>query len=317
MSPPPTSTAITSRDYIYAGDLMGNLWKFDLTSSSESGWQVATGPLFKTAAGQPITTQVTASSGTTSAGGSTLVITFGTGQRTQFTNAAQVSYPKATQSLYSVWDWNMSAWNAKSNVQYASLSTSASALMAPNFTLAPGNLQQEVLSLNADGSSRDINTPTAICWAGAPGCTGTAAQFGWFINLIGANEQFIYNPLQLDGVLIINSIVPANNVVTACTTNTDSGITYAISVLTGTSPPNFFIGFHDTAATGVQLNAVGTMDIVTAGAPGGGTGTVATAAPGGQSVTGVYQTTSGGGGDNKFQLPPNEKGRRLSWVELR
>jgi type IV pilus assembly protein PilY1 len=303
-------------DYVYAGDLMGNLWKFDLTSSTESAWQVATGPLFKTAAGQPITTQVTASSGTTSAGGSTLVITFGTGQRTQFTNAAQASFATATQSLYSVWDWNMSAWNAKSNVQYAALTTTGSGLTAPNFTLAPSNLQPQAFTLNADGSTRDINSPTAICWAGAPGCTGAAGKFGWYINLIGAKEQFIYNPLQLDGVLIINSIVPANNVVTACTTNTDSGITYAISVLTGTSPPNFFIGFHDTAASGVQLNAVGTMYTVTAAASGNGTVTQTTTAVG-QKVSGVYQTTTGGGGVNNFQLPPNEKGRRLSWVELR
>jgi Tfp pilus tip-associated adhesin PilY1 len=279
---------------------------------------VATGPLFTTAGGQPITTQVTASSGSTSAGGSTLVITFGTGQRTQFTNAAQVSFATATQSLYSVWDWSMSAWNAKSNVQYAALTTAASGLTAPNFTLAPSNLQQEVFTLNADGSTRDINSPTAICWAGGPGCTGAGAKFGWYINLIGAKEQFIYNPLQLDGVLIINSIVPANNLVTACTTNTDSGITYAISVLTGTSPPNFFIGFHDTAASGVQFNAVGTTDIVTAkSGTGSGTGTGSQTITGGGAVSGVSQTTSGAGQVDKFLLPANEKGRRLSWVELR
>jgi Tfp pilus tip-associated adhesin PilY1 len=210
----------------------------------------------------------------------------------------------------------MTTWNGKSNVQYASLSPTASGLTGPSFTITPASLEPQVLSLNADGSSRDIKSPNTICWAGAPGCTGAAGKFGWYINLIGANEQFIYNPLQLDGVLIINSIVPANNVVTACTTNTDSGITYAISVLTGTSPPNFFIGFHDTAASGVQLNAVGTMYTVTAATSGNGTVTQTTTAVG-QKVSGVYQTTTGAGGINNFQLPPNEKGRRLSWVELR
>lgn len=54
-------------DYVYAGDLLGNLWKFDLTGKSSSGWKVAFGseaspaPLFvaKDASGarQPITGQ--------------------------------------------------------------------------------------------------------------------------------------------------------------------------------------------------------------------------------------------------------------------
>ena len=35
-------------DYVYAGDLQGNLWRFDLTSATESAWAVTTGPLFKT-----------------------------------------------------------------------------------------------------------------------------------------------------------------------------------------------------------------------------------------------------------------------------
>lgn len=54
-------------DYVYAGDLLGNLWKFDLTGKSSTGWKVAFGseaspaPLFvaKDASGasQPITGQ--------------------------------------------------------------------------------------------------------------------------------------------------------------------------------------------------------------------------------------------------------------------
>ena len=48
-------------DYIYAGDLLGNLWKFDVDSSTVSDWDVpyksggVPVPLFTTEAGQPIT----------------------------------------------------------------------------------------------------------------------------------------------------------------------------------------------------------------------------------------------------------------------
>ena len=46
-------------DYVYAGDLMGNLWRFDLTSNAESSWAAGAAPLFSSPAGQPITTAVT------------------------------------------------------------------------------------------------------------------------------------------------------------------------------------------------------------------------------------------------------------------
>ncbi len=49
-------------DYVYAGDLRGNLWKFDLTSGTASSWSVAFNngtpqPLFRAGTTQPITTK--------------------------------------------------------------------------------------------------------------------------------------------------------------------------------------------------------------------------------------------------------------------
>src|SRR5204863_7229394 len=37
-------------DYVYAGDLHGNLWRFDLTSNSETNWDHTAVPLLKTRA---------------------------------------------------------------------------------------------------------------------------------------------------------------------------------------------------------------------------------------------------------------------------
>jgi type IV pilus assembly protein PilY1 len=250
---------------------------------------------------------VTVASGATSAGANTLIISFGTGKRNQFTNTAQVSYATATQSLYGVWDWNMTGWNAQSSVPYASLTATASGLTSPSYTLKQTNLQSQAFSLNADGVTRDITGPSTICWAGTAGCNGSAGKFGWYLNLIGASEQIVYNPELLQGVFLVNSIVPANNLVTSCTINNDTGFTYAISVLTGAAPPSFFISYADTVASGVQLNAVGTSSVVTS------------------SVTGnplqyflVFQTTGGTAGPPQGVTPPaNAKGRRLTWVQLR
>ncbi len=146
-------------DYVYAGDLMGNVWRFDLTSATESNWAVSKGPLFTTPTGQPITTQVTVASGATTAGANTLLISFGTGMRNQFTNSAPVSYQTPQQSLYGVWDWNLATWNANSPVQYATLTATASGLTGPNYTLGQSNLQQQVFTLNTDNVTRDIASP--------------------------------------------------------------------------------------------------------------------------------------------------------------
>ncbi|MGQ5523459.1 pilus assembly protein [Chitinimonas sp. PSY-7] len=41
-------------DYVYAGDENGNMWRFDLTSTDPAQFKVASSPIFKTPAGQPI-----------------------------------------------------------------------------------------------------------------------------------------------------------------------------------------------------------------------------------------------------------------------
>jgi type IV pilus assembly protein PilY1 len=288
-------------DYVYAGDLVGNLWRFDLTSATETGWAVSAGPLFTTQSGQPITTAVTVSSGATPAGGNTIVIAFGTGERNQFTNAGPVAFPSATQSLYGVWDWNMTNWNSKSNTQYAALSPAGSGLTGPSYTLHATNLQHQVFTLNSDGSTRDITGTSTICWAGSATCTGTP-QFGWYLNLIGTLENIIYNPQLLQGVFTVNSIVPANNQVNSCTINTDTGFTYAISVLSGTAPPHFFVGFHDASAAGTQTGAVGMSFPVTSS-----TG----------SLWLVSQTVTNQPILTQVNPGANGKGRRLTWVQLR
>ncbi len=93
----------------------------DLLGREQAGWRDSpVAPLFTAPAGQPITTAIVVSSGATPAGANTIMLAFGTGMRTQFTNAAPVAF-ESTGALYGVWDWNMSAWNANSSIQYAAL----------------------------------------------------------------------------------------------------------------------------------------------------------------------------------------------------
>jgi type IV pilus assembly protein PilY1 len=86
----------------YAGDLYGRLWKFDLTDSSPSAWQVAYGgaPLFQafTASGQPQPITGPLEIGLHPLGG--YLIYFGTGSYMRLTDPADVT----VQSAYAIWD---------------------------------------------------------------------------------------------------------------------------------------------------------------------------------------------------------------------
>ena len=309
-------------DYVYAGDLQGDLWRFDLTSATESNWAVTPGPLFKTPAGQPITTAIAGAVGSPSPGmQQQLMLIFGTGQKFPVTNASPATYATGTQSFYGVWDWNMSAWNAMSAATYASLSPAATGLSAPKYSLAQAKLLQQVITVNATTLNRDIATNATPCWAGQAGCTGSAAQFGWYFNLPGTQEQIIYSPVLAAPAVTVNSILPAPINPTSCLTIADEGFTYVINPMTGGAfnlafyPPsvqadpnlNTSSQLDDANAAGIQTNATGTSVVVTTNS-------------GGTSL--VYQnnqncTTGNCSNTSNLNLPTNVAGRRVSWIERR
>jgi type IV pilus assembly protein PilY1 len=321
-------------DFVYAGDLQGNIWRFDLTSQTETTWAVTPGPLFTTPTGQPITTALTVASGSTTAGTNTLMLGFGTGQKNQVTNLAAVNYQSGQQALYGVWDWNMGTtsvgWNSKSATQYASL-TAASTGSPSNpptfvYTVQASQLEPITITQNASAYTAGNGSPlgedsgttqAAVCWAGTSGCTGGSGQYGWYLNLPGSQaatstaaktyEQIVYNPLVLGTAFVVNSTIPASNSTLQCTSNSDTGYTYAVSVMSGTFIPNFFTEssatqYHDTQAIAEQTNATGTSFPVTTA--------------NGQNWL-VYQTVGNSPSALQVQLPPNYVGRRLTWVQLR
>ncbi|MFM1895261.1 MAG: hypothetical protein RLZZ385_335 [Pseudomonadota bacterium] len=95
-------------DYIYAGDLQGNLWKLDVTSASTASWDFdyySAGdpqPLFTTEAGQPITSQPQATLHPDNLQG--FMLYFGTGKYIEIDD--NESYFQDTQAFYGVWDKN-------------------------------------------------------------------------------------------------------------------------------------------------------------------------------------------------------------------
>ena len=110
-TPTPVDVDLDNKvDYVYAGDLKGNVWKFDFTGSSATDWKVAYGasgtpkPLFQArdgaGAAQPITTKPEVMYHCQSDMPGYLVVV-GTGKYLADTDLADTQ----TQTIYGLWDY--------------------------------------------------------------------------------------------------------------------------------------------------------------------------------------------------------------------
>jgi type IV pilus assembly protein PilY1 len=241
-------------DYLYAGDLLGNVWRFDLTSASESAWAASATPLFTAPAGQPITTKIQVISVPQASGQRRIMVDFGTGQKFPQTDINPTSYATGTQYLYGIWDWNMASWNSMSATQYLSL--------AAGSTLTVANLETQTLTPVA-GGTLDI-TSNPVCWSGSTTCTSGNTEFGFMIALLGTQEQIVFNPLIYQNALIVNTTIPAVNSPSSCSVAHDTGNTIAISLSTG-GALGIFKNTTDTNAAGSLTNGTGTPFIAQAG----------------------------------------------------
>ena len=333
-------------DYVYAGDLKGNVWRFDLTSTNPASWAVtknATGtpaPVFKTPAGQPITTQLVLASAVVSGALPSVIVAFGTGQRTQFTTTSGVSYATNTaQSLYGVWDWNFSAWNAKSTAaQYASLTATQANASAWRITAAApvsrSLLTAQTYTVNTGATTTISTSNNAITWAQ---CTGVATstcsgKFGWYANLPQTNgttttgatvvEQIVSNPSLFEDGFVVNSTIPANNQPLDCNSpTTDQGVTYVVALVSGgtfgsgggspgtgtTTFSSAFVNYRDTPTAGIQTNETGALTVVNTRE--GSTYLI------GQDIS-IPSAGNAPGGAQQIALSDTTV-NRLTWIQLR
>ncbi|NTV12367.1 MAG: hypothetical protein HGA96_00295 [Desulfobulbaceae bacterium] len=152
-------------DYIYAGDLKGNLWKFDLTSSNpnsadpNSGWTVAyknaSGvfqPLFTAQNAQPITAKPDVSLQCNKEHG--YIVAFGTGKYLSPSDMTDT----AKQTLYGIWDYG----DDSDDREYLGTFNPGSATPLSNQPstvklLQQTSLYEDYFSVNADGATLTKN----------------------------------------------------------------------------------------------------------------------------------------------------------------
>ena len=196
-------------DRVYAGDLKGNLWAFDLCNLSNgsnaacqaSGWALAEAtPLMIANDGtnrQPITTQPVVSLDPASTGAADLLIVVGTGQ--YLTDG-----DKSTNTLQTV--YGVRDYDALSNTHNTNQSWALDPRSDPFIeqTLTEGNC-------TATGCSGLIRTITNV----AIGDFST--HKGWFIDLdaAGAGERVIVNPKIRNDTLFFNTLIPDATVCSA------------------------------------------------------------------------------------------------------
>lgn len=178
--PDPTGRVVAA----YAGDLRGNLWKFDLSSSSTSSWTVAYSntPLYVAKYGstrQSITASPTLGFNTELAPASVMVY-FGTG-RYIATSDNQVS--NAIQSFYAIADKGAAISSGRTNLHEKSIASSS--------TTSKRYINGEVTSTGAN----DVD------WASVD---------GWFLDF-PENERINTKPLLLYDRLIFATIIPSED----------------------------------------------------------------------------------------------------------
>jgi type IV pilus assembly protein PilY1 len=165
-------------DYVYAGDLQGNLWKFNLLTSVPSGTVSGGQLLFAASPGcapaalntcQPITSAPALGSALPGMTGT--MVYFGTGRLFATGDLGTTS----TQSFYAILD------------QGGTTTVSKSALV-----------QQTIVD---SGNTRTISGNAVV----AP---------GWFANLPDSGERVTFSPLLLDGFVVFATEVPSS---TSCT----------------------------------------------------------------------------------------------------
>ena len=282
-------------DRVYGGDLFGNVWAFDLSSSSATAWDVAYSgqPLYVATPNvpptpsttlQPITVEgaVTRTETTTAANQPNVLVLFGTGQYLTTADPADTDQ----QTFYGVWDAGTSNVGKDDLVEQSLLGTSTTSI--------------RVMSDN----TVDYNEATP-----------SSGEFGWYFDLPATGERVIIDPLVRGSQVIFATLIPDTDV---CSDGGGDGWIMVLDAENGGEP----------TGGGIDFNNDGTFDTDGSGNYVAGV-KFTSGIPAGLGLLGdfLYVTGTGGsGGSSGGSASNTSKGSlknisdllrgRISWQEL-
>lgn len=278
-------------DYAYAGDLKGNVWRFDLTDTQNASWATKQPQkIFTTQSGQPISTKIVVSRAEKGNRGDVL-LNFGTGLRKVGYTDEATTYATGTQSIYGLRDRQAAAF--------------------PNggTTAAQINGRTRLQQHRVTDKSKGTLSNDKVNWTNYD---------GWYMDLETVNlglddkgkpniqyEQVIYNPYLDQGkYFIVNTFINGSSPILTCTETQVTGYTYPFETTTGSVVRGFFDKNTENTTKRSQYNAIGSPQLL-------------------RTVDGkIWLLSKDSGGNARLDevFLPSELGtykiRRLSWREI-
>lgn len=218
----------------YAGDVLGNLWKFDLSSPDESNWSVSVGgkPLFVAQDGnlkrQPITSAPVVVPNPDGTNPKRTLVAFATGRLFELADVAN----KDMQTLYGVFD------------DEPSTAIAGRGALTQQSRLAP------VTITGTDGVARDFEVTTDKDL--------TAGSRGWYMDLTAAQGQrSVYPNDYVFGLMFFQTIFPISSA-EICNPKASGSYTYVLDPMTGGMPKDTTIDTnHDFVVSGSDQRVAG------------------------------------------------------------
>lgn len=199
-------------DRIYAGDLFGNMWAFDVSSANSNRWRSAYGrrPLFRAGSSQPITAKPIVikhpTVGKQPSNEPNLLVLFGTGQF--LTNNDKTT--TSTQSFYGIWDEGRRNLNRNRLVQQTFTVNSNVRVMTDN-----------VVDYNAANRGQK--------------------RYGWYIDL-DPGERVINMASVRNDIVFFSTLIP--DTTTVCSSG-GSGFVMGVKTVNGGEPDEVIIDINN------------------------------------------------------------------------
>ncbi len=206
-------------DLLYAGDMFGNLWRFDVSASNAVGWLPPVNPLFSGSKTRPITSPPLIvsppTSVTDSVGKGGRMIFFGTGRFLIDGDKTDIH----KQHYYGLLDRTTPEYPAPSSAPIEVNDLKLNNVVKQTFLsggVAEGRLTDPDLVVNYTGD----RTPTLT------------NKFGWYIELPTSGERVIAGSVARMGHVLFNTIIPDRS---ACSSS-GSGSEWHVRMQNGGSP---------------------------------------------------------------------------------